>query len=122
MLAELIRHHVNEEEQRDGMFAKAKQSEMDLEFVGEQLQARKEELTDEKRRSGGWLRIYAVPFFYRDTTSRTRKSQCDDQLQFLFCAGRRYASPALVNAQTNPTANGDRDATAAGHCRGHRSE
>ena len=48
VLAELIRHHVNEEEQRDGMFAKAKQSEMDLESVGEQLQARKEELADDK--------------------------------------------------------------------------
>lgn len=49
VLAELIRHHVNEEEQRDGMFAKAKQSDMDLESVGEQLQTRKDELTDEKR-------------------------------------------------------------------------
>jgi len=48
VLAELIKHHVNEEEQRDGMFAKAKDSDMDLEALGEQLQARKEELTDEK--------------------------------------------------------------------------
>jgi hemerythrin superfamily protein len=48
VLAELIRHHVNEEEQRDGMFAKAKESDMDLDAVGEQLQTRKEELTDEK--------------------------------------------------------------------------
>ena len=31
----LIRHHVNEEEQRDGMFAKAKESDMDLEALGE---------------------------------------------------------------------------------------
>ena len=46
----MIRHHVNEEEKRDGMFAKAKQSDMDLESLGEQLQARKEELTDEKPR------------------------------------------------------------------------
>ena len=47
VLAELIRHHVNEEEQRDGMFAKAKESDMDLEALGEQLQARKDEMTDE---------------------------------------------------------------------------
>jgi hemerythrin superfamily protein len=47
VLAELIRHHVNEEEQRDGMFAKAKQSDMDLEAVGEQLQTRKDEMTEE---------------------------------------------------------------------------
>ena len=48
VLAELIRHHVNEEEQRDGMFAKAKESDMDLDAIGEQLQTRKEELADEK--------------------------------------------------------------------------
>ena len=47
VLAEMIRHHVNEEEQRDGMFAKAKESDMDLEALGEQLQARKEEMADE---------------------------------------------------------------------------
>ena len=47
VLAELIRHHVNEEEQRDGMFAKAKESDMDLEALGEQLQARKDEMTEE---------------------------------------------------------------------------
>ncbi len=47
VLAELIRHHVNEEEQRDGMFAKAKESEMDLEALGEELEARKAELVDE---------------------------------------------------------------------------
>ena len=55
VLAELIRHHVNEEEQRDGMFAKAKESDMDLDAIGEQLQTRKDELTDEKppqRRAG----------------------------------------------------------------------
>jgi len=46
----LIRHHVNEEEKRDGMFAKAKQSDMDLESVGEQLQMRKDEMTEETPR------------------------------------------------------------------------
>jgi hemerythrin superfamily protein len=46
VLAELIRHHVNEEEQRDGMFAKARESEMDLDSLGEQLQARKEEMAE----------------------------------------------------------------------------
>jgi hypothetical protein len=46
VLAELIKHHVNEEEQRDGMFAKAKESEMDLEALGEQLQERKDEMAD----------------------------------------------------------------------------
>jgi len=47
VLAELIRHHVNEEEQRDGMFAKAKESDMDLQALGEQLQSRKDEMMEE---------------------------------------------------------------------------
>jgi len=48
VLAEMIRHHVNEEEQRDGMFAKAKAADMDLVALGEQLEARKAELMDEE--------------------------------------------------------------------------
>jgi len=44
VLAEMIKHHVKEEEKRDGMFAKARQSEMDLEALGEQLASRKEQL------------------------------------------------------------------------------
>jgi hemerythrin superfamily protein len=44
VLSEMIKHHVNEEEKRDGMFAKARQSDMDLEQLGEQLGARKSEL------------------------------------------------------------------------------
>lgn len=44
VLSEMIKHHVKEEEQRDGMFAKARQSEMDLEQLGEQLAARKAQL------------------------------------------------------------------------------
>jgi hemerythrin superfamily protein len=46
VLAELIRHHVTEEEQSDGMFAKARESEMNLDSLGEQLQARKEEIAE----------------------------------------------------------------------------
>src|SRR5690606_33856085 len=37
VLSEMIKHHVNEEEKRGGMFAKAKQSEMDMMELGEQL-------------------------------------------------------------------------------------
>jgi hypothetical protein len=40
----MIKHHVKEEEQRDGMFAKAKKADLDLEDLGAQLQARKDEL------------------------------------------------------------------------------
>jgi hypothetical protein len=44
VLSEMIKHHVHEEEMRDGMFAKAKKSSMDLDEIGQQLAARKKEL------------------------------------------------------------------------------
>jgi hemerythrin superfamily protein len=47
VLSEMIKHHVKEEEQRDGMFAKARQADMDLKELGQQLAARKEELMSE---------------------------------------------------------------------------
>jgi hypothetical protein len=50
VLSEMIKHHVKEEEQRDGMFAKAKASDMDLEALGEQMQQRKEQL---EQQAGG---------------------------------------------------------------------
>jgi len=44
VLSEMIKHHAKEEEQPGGMFAEAKKSNMDLQALGEQLMARKEEL------------------------------------------------------------------------------
>jgi hemerythrin superfamily protein len=44
VLSEMIKHHVKEEEKPGGMFAEARNSEMDLEALGEQLAARKAEL------------------------------------------------------------------------------
>jgi hemerythrin superfamily protein len=44
VLSEMVKHHVKEEEQRDGMFAKARQSEMDLLEIGRQLASRKAQL------------------------------------------------------------------------------
>jgi len=44
VLSEMIKHHVKEEEQKGGMFAEAKQSDMDLKALGEQMAARKAEL------------------------------------------------------------------------------
>jgi len=41
VLSEMIKHHVREEEKREGMFAKARASDMDLKALGEQLAARK---------------------------------------------------------------------------------
>jgi len=45
VLSEMIKHHVNEEEKRGGIFSKARSSDMDLEAVGRRLATRKEELT-----------------------------------------------------------------------------
>jgi hypothetical protein len=47
VLKEMIKHHVQEEERRGGMFTKAKQSDMDLQALGEQLKQRKMELMAE---------------------------------------------------------------------------
>jgi hemerythrin superfamily protein len=44
VLSEMIKHHVKDEERRDGMFAKAKQADMDLEELGGALADRKREL------------------------------------------------------------------------------
>jgi hemerythrin superfamily protein len=47
VLSEMIKHHVKEEEQKGGMFAEAKASDMDLKALGEQLAQRKNELMGE---------------------------------------------------------------------------
>jgi hemerythrin superfamily protein len=44
VLAEMIKHHVREEEKRDGMFAKARASDMDLQELGDRLRQRKLEM------------------------------------------------------------------------------
>ena len=47
VLSEMIKHHVKEEEQKDGMFEEAKKSrKMDLEELGMQLMQRKTELME----------------------------------------------------------------------------
>jgi hypothetical protein len=45
VLSEMIKHHVKEEEQADGMFAEAKASKMDLEELGAELLDRKQQLS-----------------------------------------------------------------------------
>src|ERR1700730_5738943 len=47
VLSEMIKHHVKEEEQPGGMFAEAKDSNMDLVAIGRQMAARKSELMGE---------------------------------------------------------------------------
>lgn len=47
VLSEMIKHHVKEEEQPDGMFAEARDSEMDLVELGARMAERKAELSGE---------------------------------------------------------------------------
>jgi hemerythrin superfamily protein len=44
VLSEMIKHHVKEEEQRGGMFSEARDSDMDLDALGQRLAERKQEL------------------------------------------------------------------------------
>ncbi len=44
VLSEMIKHHVKEEEQRDGMFARARAAGMDLEGLGQAMLERKKAL------------------------------------------------------------------------------
>jgi hypothetical protein len=52
VLSEEIKHHVKEEEQRDGMFAQAKKADLDLMELGERLAARKQELKESFEEEG----------------------------------------------------------------------
>ena len=53
VLQEEIEHHVEEEEKRtEGMFAQAKKAGLDMDALGEQLAARKAELTEQFKLSG----------------------------------------------------------------------
>jgi hemerythrin superfamily protein len=52
VLQEEIEHHVEEEEKPGGVFAQARKGEVDLDSLGEQIAARKAELTKEYKNSG----------------------------------------------------------------------
>lgn len=53
VLAEMVRHHVKEEEKPGGMFAQARRSDLDLEDLGKRLKARKDQLDFESDGNGG---------------------------------------------------------------------
>ena len=66
VLSEEIEHHVEEEEKRmEGLFAQAKKAGLDMDALGEQLAARKAELTQQFETSG----IPAPKFTTLETTS-----------------------------------------------------
>ncbi len=52
VLSEEIKHHVKEEEQRDGLFAQLRKSDVDLEALGKKMQARKGELAAKFKKTG----------------------------------------------------------------------
>jgi hemerythrin superfamily protein len=53
VLQEEIEHHVEEEEKRvEGLFSQARKADLDMDALGEQLAARKAELTEEYKASG----------------------------------------------------------------------
>lgn len=52
VLSEMIKHHVHEEEMRDGMFAQARKGDIDLEALGEKLEERKMDLMRLYKRNG----------------------------------------------------------------------
>lgn len=53
VLSEQIEHHVGEEEQRmEGMFSQARKAGLDMDALGDQLRARKEELMAEYKATG----------------------------------------------------------------------
>ena len=53
VLQEEIEHHVEEEEKRmEGLFAQARKAGLDMDALGEELAARKQELTEEFKTSG----------------------------------------------------------------------
>jgi len=52
VLSEEIKHHVKEEEKRGGVFSGAREADLDLEALGEQMAARKEELMDQFESKG----------------------------------------------------------------------
>ena len=53
VLQEEIEHHVEEEEKRmEGLFAQARKAGLDMEALGEQLAARKQELTEQFKATG----------------------------------------------------------------------
>ena len=53
VLQEQIEHHVEEEERRmEGLFAQARKAGLDMDSLGEQLAARKQELTEQFKANG----------------------------------------------------------------------
>jgi hypothetical protein len=56
VLSEMVKHHVKEEEQPGGMFAEARNSDMDLDDIGRRMAARKTEIEANGKANPGLVR------------------------------------------------------------------
>ena len=74
VLSEMIKHHVKEEEKPDGMFAVARESNMDLVALGEELAARKAELESGDDRRFGYAAAGDGRDARRDGSTHERNS------------------------------------------------
>ena len=73
VLAEMVKHHIKEEERRGGMLAKARDSDMDLGALGAKLEQRKAEVMTAERTSASSRRGRAkVPAAMLGRNSRGR--------------------------------------------------
>ena len=52
VLSEEVKHHIEEEEGPDGIFAQARKGKLDTGAIGEKLASRKEELTARYKKEG----------------------------------------------------------------------
>jgi hypothetical protein len=59
VLSKIVEHHVNEEEKLDGMFIKGRRAGMDLDEIGERLQARRSELEADRSLLGKAKKLIA---------------------------------------------------------------
>jgi hemerythrin superfamily protein len=78
VLAEMVKHHVREEEKRDGMFGKARQADMDLDVLGQELASRKAQIMGQAEEGED-----------EPAPSRRRSSDASDRMLHAR-AGRRF--------------------------------
>jgi hypothetical protein len=77
VLSEYIKHHVGEEEKADGIFAKARESSVDLKSIGRQLSARKQQIADKGPEAGLHPQFKSFELPHQQETGMSR--QYNDQ-------------------------------------------
>lgn len=77
VLAEMIRHHVEEEERPGGLFQQAEAIGMDLDLLGPRLEQRKVQLMDDAQTDAGYDAAVGVP----DTVQSVSPGMADPDLR-----------------------------------------